>query len=771
MEYSAGSGSPADAKRRLSRREGSALLNVGLASSPPLAPAAGAAGAVPASLTLVETKKEAREGGTAPSSSSEEEEGEEEEDHGELDFGDVGEAGALYQRTLHRRTMARRTTNSRIVSRVARAAAQRRKSLLVAGANRRKQLAADGGGGGDGGAQWGRRVSAPLSRVSESWAMGSPEAGAEEAKFSQRVASGRVGARRGGSQQIVPMRRSASLPDQSEEQGEAGDSSGNEDDVDDQAVVLRALAMIQRLDVACCAANNADGTTAITKAHLNTILQGFELAFALGNDADTLKVEQEVRQRYKSMPDIFDSATIGFIDQNYGAGGAVQRRRTSLTTNKATMLVGGGMGGGMGERSRRGWGRRYSAVPVQGLDLAPEDAKGRPVPISVPLPTPEATTESACAEDDRGRYGVSMLVRSMVTPSNQDEALHMLDGLQQWSFDVFRFKELSPRGYFQTLGIAVLEAHDLFASLQLSQRVVSNWLLGMQQQYHDNPYHNATHAIDITQTLHHFLSVGGLGTHMPPHTILAAILAAVGHDCGHPGVNNNFLAATNDRLALQYSYRSPLENLHASLCFQTMAMQGCDVLGTTPALSAPVVRQVRETMVEMVLGTDNATHSVVMGRLKAKLDFSGSGVGMCMQEHSDQVLSLCVALHTADVSNPAKATPLYRSWTKRVLDEFYAQGDKERQRGMPISFGCDRENIIPEEKFQAGFIVALVRPLYREFSKVPGVCIDDALEQLEVNLSHWQKRLGRNAGQDAAARARADRFKSNVDALNAIKVR
>jgi hypothetical protein len=444
----------------------------------------------------------------------------------------------------------------------------------------------------------------------------------------------------------------------------------------------------------------------------------------------------------------------------------------------------------MAERKRRGWGRRYSAVPVSGLDLAPEDARGRPIPISVPLPTPAGGSplpsptrqlggggggddggSGDATTTEGGRYGVQVLVRTTVTPGQQAEARQMLDGLQQWSFDVFRFKELSPRGYFQTLGIAILEAHDLFNSLKLSQRVVSNWLLGMQQQYHDNPYHNATHAIDITQTLHHFLSVGGLGTHMPPHTVLAAILAAVGHDCGHPGVNNNFLTATNDRLALQYSYRSPLENLHASLCFQTMAMQGCDVLGTTSALSAPVVRQVRETMVEMVLGTDNATHSVVMGRLKAKLDFSGAGVGMCMQEHSDQVLSLCVALHTADVSNPAKATPLYRAWTNRVLDEFYAQGDKERQRGMPISFGCDRENVIPEEKFQAGFIVALVRPLYREFSNIPGVCIDVALEQLETNLAHWQKHLGRNAGQDAAARARDAKRQQVVERFNAEKVR
>ena len=38
-------------------------------------------------------------------------------------------------------------------------------------------------------------------------------------------------------------------------------------------------------------------------------------------------------------------------------------------------------------------------------------------------------------------------------------------------------------------------------------------------------------------------------------------MAALGHDIGHPGVNNGFLSEVGHELAMQYNDRSPLENM------------------------------------------------------------------------------------------------------------------------------------------------------------------------------------------------------------------
>src|SRR4029434_7283429 len=46
-------------------------------------------------------------------------------------------------------------------------------------------------------------------------------------------------------------------------------------------------------------------------------------------------------------------------------------------------------------------------------------------------------------------------------------------------------------------------------------------------------------------------------------------------------------------------------------------------------------------------------------------------------------------VHCADLSNPTKPLAVYRQWTERIMEEFFRQGDKERERGMEISPMCD----------------------------------------------------------------------------------
>jgi len=53
-----------------------------------------------------------------------------------------------------------------------------------------------------------------------------------------------------------------------------------------------------------------------------------------------------------------------------------------------------------------------------------------------------------------------------------------------------------------------------------------------------------------------------------------------------------------------------------------------------------------------------------------------------------QVLQSLV--HCADLSNPAKPLALYRQWNDRIMQEFFRQGDLERQQGLDVSPMCDR---------------------------------------------------------------------------------
>ena len=54
-------------------------------------------------------------------------------------------------------------------------------------------------------------------------------------------------------------------------------------------------------------------------------------------------------------------------------------------------------------------------------------------------------------------------------------------------------------------------------------------------------------------------------------------------------------------------------------------------------------------------------------------------------------------VHCADLSNPTKPLELYRQWCDRIMEEFFQQGDKERETGLDISPMCDRFNATIEK--------------------------------------------------------------------------
>lgn len=54
-------------------------------------------------------------------------------------------------------------------------------------------------------------------------------------------------------------------------------------------------------------------------------------------------------------------------------------------------------------------------------------------------------------------------------------------------------------------------------------------------------------------------------------------------------------------------------------------------------------------------------------------------------------------IHLADLSNPTKPIDLYSVWVERIMEEYWRQGDRERDLGLDISPMCDRNNITIEK--------------------------------------------------------------------------
>ena len=71
---------------------------------------------------------------------------------------------------------------------------------------------------------------------------------------------------------------------------------------------------------------------------------------------------------------------------------------------------------------------------------------------------------------------------------------------------------------------------------------------------------------------------------------------------------------------------------------------------------------------------------------------------------------LSLVLHCCDISHPAKRWDLHHRWTTRLLEEFFRQGDMERELGLPFSPLCDRNNTMIAES-QIGNLNNLTKSL------------------------------------------------------------
>ena len=257
-------------------------------------------------------------------------------------------------------------------------------------------------------------------------------------------------------------------------------------------------------------------------------------------------------------------------------------------------------------------------------------------------------------------------------------------------------------------------------------------------KYEKNPYHGALHGADVLQGVHALLASnarfeGALGE----DTLLIVLVAALAHDVGHPGLTNAFLVESSHELAVRYNDHSPLENMHARVALDL----------AKPWLSTmdrDVQKRARFTWIELVLATDMKEHAAAIFGLEHELsknpDYDAA-------EPGNHTTCLKIFIHAADLSNPTKAWPTYERWTKCIMEEFYAQADKEKADGHKLTVPLRGE--CKMDKFQLGFL-GFIRPLFVTATKITNVDMQDQIDGLDAIAKKWQDKAAAEAAGDAA---------------------
>ncbi|ETO26776.1 dunce, isoform G [Reticulomyxa filosa] len=105
---------------------------------------------------------------------------------------------------------------------------------------------------------------------------------------------------------------------------------------------------------------------------------------------------------------------------------------------------------------------------------------------------------------------------------------------------------------------------------------------------------------------------------------------------------------------------------------------------------------------------------------------------------NERFFLLEIVVHLADVSNPAKPLNIAKMWARRVMDEFYCQGDKEREFGIPVTPMMDRHSSTAQiAKVQIGFLQFVIIPFFESFTSL---CVDakECFDTLQSNLEYWK---------------------------------
>uniref|UniRef100_A0A671KD04 Phosphodiesterase n=1 Tax=Sinocyclocheilus anshuiensis TaxID=1608454 RepID=A0A671KD04_9TELE len=315
-----------------------------------------------------------------------------------------------------------------------------------------------------------------------------------------------------------------------------------------------------------------------------------------------------------------------------------------------------------------------------------------------------------------------------------------LEDINKWGLNIFNVSEHSHHRPLTCIMYAIFQERDLMKTFRIPVETFVTYMMTLEDHYHgDVAYHNSLHAADVAQSTHILLSTPALDEVFTDLEVLAAIFAAAIHDVDHPGVSNQFLINTNSELALMYNDESVLENHHLAVGFKLLQGENCDIFQN---LSKKQRQTLRKMVIDMVLATDMSKHMSLLADLKTMVEtkkVTSSGM-LLLDNYTDRIQVLRNMVHCADLSNPTKPLDLYRQWTDRIMEEFFHQGDRERERGMEISPMCDKHTA-SVEKSQVGFIDYIVHPLWETWADLVHPDAQDILDTLEENRNWYHSMI------------------------------
>jgi hypothetical protein len=293
---------------------------------------------------------------------------------------------------------------------------------------------------------------------------------------------------------------------------------------------------------------------------------------------------------------------------------------------------------------------------------------------------------------------------------------NVFNNIENQDFNIFNLnKSVGRENILPVIGYYIFNRFGFYNIIKYNK--YEKWCKKIAEGYiKSNPYHTDLHAADITHTCLIYLKIGKVNKicKLSKNSKCALFLSCICHDYKHPGVNNNFLKETKNKIAIKYNDISILENMHIAKTFKLINDPNNEY-NIFQDLDNNTYKQFRKEMISCVLATDMTFHNDILQFLKNLKKNESSNETEDKKDKNEYQNYMNVLIHSADISNPTKPFYIYFQWAELVIKEFYDQGDKEKKLNIPCS--CDRNKVTIFQS-QLGFINYIEIPYFTTFVNV-----------------------------------------------------
>ena len=316
------------------------------------------------------------------------------------------------------------------------------------------------------------------------------------------------------------------------------------------------------------------------------------------------------------------------------------------------------------------------------------------------------------------------------------------------SFNIFELKKIvGQMNVLPIIGGVIIEKFGLKNDKIINVNKLEPFLNLVSSQYLPTTlYHNNMHGADVCQSVSlYFLNSNAekiLQTTLLD--LLSIIIASLGHDLGHPGLNNNFHINARTELALTYNDSSCLENYHCSKLFNILKK---DEVNIFEVLNNNDFKDIRKRMISEILATDMFYHKKIIDTAQSKIKQIKPDKFEFLSTDKESIKSeqqsiLDFFIHTADLAHNSKLFKISLKWVELLSEEFWLQGDKEKSLGINVSYLCDRNKVnVPKD--QVGFLNGVIVPTFDILTQLfPG--LNYTMENIMNNIKEWQKLADEN---------------------------